>query len=145
MVTIHEPGYRGADPSLLEQIRKKYLEEDRTQSITGTACVFSGEPVRMSVSLGDTVYEADGAVAEAARNRALSEEDIRGKLGKAGDTPFRFEELTVYTDGKSFLPVSALGENAASGCFGRGGSFGGACGESGRNPASFFVSDGKRC
>ncbi|MGO5168454.1 peptidase U32 family protein [Bacillota bacterium LCP21S3_D9] len=110
MVTIHEPGYRGADPSLLEQIRKKYLEEDRKQSITGTACVFSGEPVRMSVSLGDTVYEADGAVAEAARNRALSEEDIRGKLGKAGDTPFRFEELTVYTDGKSFLPVSALGE-----------------------------------
>ena len=110
MVTIHEPGYRGADPSLLEQIRKKYLEEDRKKSITGTACVFSGEPVRMSVSLGDTVYEADGAVAEAARNRALSEEDIRGKLGKAGDTPFRFEELTVYTDGKSFLPVSALGE-----------------------------------
>ncbi len=45
---------------------------------------------------------------EEASKRVLSPEEIQNKLGETGDTTFRFKEIVVDTDGKTFLPVSIL-------------------------------------
>ncbi len=116
MVTICEPGYRGADPELLKKIRSAYLEEDRKLDICGCAVVLPGEKAQLRVwpsEVGErpenAESESEGTVQEA-RSRALTEEEIREKLAKTGNSPFRFQELQVITDGRAFLPVSALGE-----------------------------------
>lgn len=110
MVTIHEPGYRGASQEFLDRIREQYLQKDRKLSVCGEAFLCAGKASRMTVSCGEAVYTAEGPVAQEARNCALTEEGIRTKLSKAGDSSFLFESLGVQTDGRAFLPVSALGE-----------------------------------
>lgn len=45
---------------------------------------------------------------EEASKRVLSVEEIQNKLGETGDTTFRFKDIEVETDGKTFLPVSIL-------------------------------------
>ncbi len=124
MVTIHEPGYRGADPALLERIRAQYLEKDRKRTAAAKAVIRVGEPARMEILLlkseADTGKEqsnesawkgkAKGPLVQEARSRALTEEDIRNKLSKTGDSPIVFDSLEIETDGNAFLPVSALGE-----------------------------------
>ncbi len=110
LVTIHEPGYRGASQDFLDQIRTKYLQEDRKLPVCGEAFLCAGEVARMTVSCGDTSCTAEGATVQEARNHALTEEEIRTKLGKAGGSSFTFGNLQVHTDGRAFVPVSALGE-----------------------------------
>ena len=110
MVTIHEPGYRGASQELLDRIREQYLREDRKLSVRGEARLCAGETSRMTVSCGGVSCTAEGGAVQEARNRALTEEEIRAKLSRAGGSPFTFESLQVYTDGRAFAPVSALGD-----------------------------------
>ncbi len=110
MVTIHEPGYRGASQEFLDRIRERYLQEDRKLPVRGEACLRAGETSRMTVSVGEISCTAEGAAVQEARSRALTEEEIRGKLSRAGGSPFTFESLQVYTDGRAFAPVSALGD-----------------------------------
>lgn len=110
MVTIHESGYRGASEETLEEIRRKYLVQDKKLPVTAQAGVYAGQPSWMRVVAKGAVFTAEGAPVQEARSRALSEEDIRAKLSRSGDVPFEIKELEVYTDGSAFLPVSSLGE-----------------------------------
>lgn len=114
MLTIHEPGYKGAEDALLERIRRQYLEENRQIQICGEAYIHCNESVRLRVFVKgqeDCCAESTTElVAAPARNRALSREDIAGKLSKTGNSSFAFERLEIDTDEQSFLAVSALGE-----------------------------------
>ena len=132
MMTIAKPGYRGASPALLDRIRQEYIDTERKIPIAGTARILSGEPARLEVyvdpclkgktlrasassrSHGDVSapvsFAAEGAVALPAQNRPLTEDSIRGKLYKTGDTSFEWADLKIETDGCSFLPVSSLNE-----------------------------------
>ena len=51
-----------------------------------------------------------GDVAQVAQNQPMTEEKLREKLNKTGDTPFVFETLLIETDGESFCPVGKLNE-----------------------------------
>lgn len=110
MVTIHEPGYRGASEETLKEIRRKYLVQDKKLPVTAQAGFYAGQSSWMRVVAKGAEFTAEGAPVQEARSRALSEEDIRAKLSRSGDVPFALKELEVYTDGSAFLPVSSLGE-----------------------------------
>ena len=112
MVTIGKPGYLGASEELLVRIRRDYLAEDPVRPIRGTARIMAGEPAVLGVRTMDPAVSfcAEGAIAQEAQSRPLTNGGIREKLRKTGGTPFAFASLDVVTDGKSFLPVSSLNE-----------------------------------
>lgn len=112
LVTMHEPGYRGADAGLLERIRGQYLEKDRKARVLASAVIMAGREAELELTAeqGSTSVRIRGAVVQEAKSRALTQGDIAAKLGKTGNLPLEFAELRIETDGRSFLPVSALGE-----------------------------------
>lgn len=112
LVTMHEPGYRGADPELLAWIRRQYLEKDRKVRVLASAVIVAGREAELKLTAepGGVSVTVKGAAAQEAKSRALTQEDIAAKLGKTGNVPLEFAELRIETDGRSFLPVSALGE-----------------------------------
>lgn len=103
--------YRTRNQSLLDELEEKYLKKDMQISIRGQLKMRTGEEILFTVRAVDgsevTVF---GDVVSAAQNQPMTEEKIKEKLQKTGDTPFIFEELVVETDGKSFCPVGKLNE-----------------------------------
>ncbi len=112
LVTMHEPGYRGADEALLARIRERYLQKDRKARVYARAVITAGKEAQLELTAenGSASVTAAGPLVQEARSRALTQEDIAAKLGKTGNLPLEFAELHIETDGHSFLPVSALGE-----------------------------------
>ncbi|MCD8156487.1 MAG: U32 family peptidase, partial [Clostridiales bacterium] len=84
--------------------------------VRGQVTLRIGEPIRLNLSAVSPdeslrgTASVSGAVADAAQNRPLSEEDIKGRLSKTGDTPFRIEDLEIVMDPDCFVPVGRLNE-----------------------------------
>lgn len=116
LLTVREPGYKGTDPELLTEIRKRYLQKDKKAQIAGKAVLISGRRAVLQVWLTaekrphEVICGESEAVIQKARNQALTEETIRDKLIKTGDFPFQFCSLQVITDGNAFLSLAELGE-----------------------------------
>ncbi len=94
--------------SLYEKMRERYMERERKVPLTVRAVVRAGEPVSAVFSSGCAEYRVSGGEVQQARNSALTEERIREQLSRVGDTDFELREITVETDGQSFLPVKEL-------------------------------------
>ena len=106
MITPGTPGYLGSDEAYLAGIREKYLGRPASVPVDCTLAVFRDRPVRLTVP-GE--LEMEGAVAESARTAAANPENIRRKLCQRGEeAQLVFENVTIQTDGASFIPVSAV-------------------------------------
>jgi len=103
--------YRTRNQSLLDELEEKYLRKDIQIGIQGKFEMRTGEEILFTVQATDgSKVNICGDIAPAAQNQPMTEEKIKEKLNKTGDTPFEFEELLVETDGKSFCPVGKLNE-----------------------------------
>lgn len=116
MVTMHEPGYRGSQKETLEAVREKYVDKKPVLPISGRAYVFAGKPAKLTLYTQEASVTVEGAVADAALNRPLTEQDISERLSKLGDTCFALERFDVHTDLNSFMPVKALNGLRRSAC-----------------------------
>lgn len=110
MVTLREPGYSGSSPEVIKDIQEQYISRNIHLPITGYARICVGEPAQLTLICGSASVTVAGETASQARNKPLSQADISQKLDRLGDTCFWFSELTVDTDGVSFMPVKALNE-----------------------------------
>ncbi len=89
--------------------RTLYEKEDRrTVGVTMEATLRGGEPVCLSVSDGVHTLTVTGPVPEAARNRALTEEEVAQRLSKTGGTAYRCEQVNVVLDEGLMLSAGAL-------------------------------------
>ena len=75
------------------------LRRDTPATLTAQAPLLNKEIVTVS---------AQGSVPEAARNRALTAEDLQARLAKTGGTTFSATEITVELDDGLMLPASAI-------------------------------------
>ena len=66
-----------------------------------------GQPLRLTLTDGESSAAAVGPEAQQARSRALTAEDAARCLEKTGDTCFRVRDIQVET-AEAFAPVSAL-------------------------------------
>ncbi len=115
MVTISEPGYAGGKDTVLEEIRRKYLNTKHVVDITGKAVIRKDEPSSLYLSCvmpdGRRLEtEVLGDVVSKAQNRPLDLEDIKNRLGKMGDTYFKLSKLDLDADVDAFMPIKALNE-----------------------------------
>ncbi|MBE6472816.1 MAG: U32 family peptidase [Coriobacteriaceae bacterium] len=63
--------------------------------VTGTVSLRIGQPAHISFASAGAYGEAFGGTVEAARTRAVSEQDVRDHVDRLGQTPFKIEELSV--------------------------------------------------
>lgn len=118
LVTIGKPGYAGTDAALEEKIRRQFLGGLPSRAVTGRAVFRTGEPARLAVTLSADVpessaaslaeAEAAGAVVQPASASPLTEEGLRARLCRTGDSMFTFSSLEIEMDDNIFLPVSAV-------------------------------------
>ena len=111
LVTMAQPGYAGADEKLLAKIREEYLERRPQAAVTGRAVLISGKPAELTLCAGDaTVTAVSKMPVSPAKSRPMTEENIREKLAKTGNSDFVLQDLSVTTDGSAFIPVGALNQ-----------------------------------
>lgn len=110
MVTLKEPGYSGNAPDVLRDIQERFISQNKLLPVAGSARICAGEPAELTLVYDSVSVTVTGETASPALNRPLDETNISRKLGKLGDTGFVFSDLTVDTDGASFMPVKALNE-----------------------------------
>ena len=96
--------------ALYEKMHALYMTEEMTLPAEAEITVRAGEPVAAVLSCGGVRIREEGAAAEPALSRPLSEERIRENVAKTGGTDFHLTKIRVETDGNSFVPMSALNE-----------------------------------
>lgn len=93
---------------LLEAVRENFLSVEPKEALCGTVVVRCGEKVRLTVTLEGQSVTVWGEEAVLAQKQPMTEEKILKQIGKTGGTPFYFSSLSVETDQKSFISVTAL-------------------------------------
>ena len=122
MVVLKEkPAFRTGDPAYFDFLDRTYGNEDVKIPIKGTGYFSVGKPARLTLeaklaegrreggAFGETLLlQEEGQTVQEAQNAPMEEERIKKQLLKTGDSPFVFEDLSVTTKGRGFLPVQEL-------------------------------------
>ena len=110
MITIASPAYQSMQEDLKENIYTKYIDFIFKQKISMVVSVFENCPITLTLQYKDRTVDILGETAQTAQKKALSEDDIRKQMDKLGDSFFEAEDIQVYTDENSFVPVKALNQ-----------------------------------
>ena len=110
MITISSPSYNGADETLLQKIRKQYIETPALKEVSLSAVFHAGEKAVLSVSDGTVTVVTEGDVVDKAKNRPLTEEQITEQLRKCGGTFFTVTDVKLTMDPDIFMPISRLNQ-----------------------------------
>ena len=99
------------DPkALFDEARVAYEKDNlRTVPVRFTCVVKAGAPAALTAEDGDGhTVTVTGPVPEAARNRAVTAEELCQRLGKTGGTAYRCESASADVDDGLSLPASAV-------------------------------------
>lgn len=112
MITFEKPDFRTTDEAYQTQLRTRYLDVKLKENIKGIVRIFQGEPAILEVTTPflEKPIQVMGEAVMAAQRQPLTVESVRKQMEKLGDTDFRWQELSVETDGESFYPVGKLNE-----------------------------------
>ena len=95
---------------LFKAAKAAYDKEDlRTVGVHLSASMRAGEPILLTAEDEDgNIAVAEGPVPEAARNRAVTSEDLESRLQKTGGTVFRPTKVEAFVEDGLSLPASAV-------------------------------------
>jgi len=110
MITKGSPAYNESEEGLTERINKKYVKPVKKLPVTGVVTLIPGHNASVILRYDSKVIECEGGPVDRAKNRPISESDVRKQLGKTGDAFFEFEKLAVEMDDDCFMPVRSLNE-----------------------------------
>lgn len=89
-------------------VKAEYEKEHFFLPVTFTCTVRSGEPAALTVTCRDHTLTVRGAVPETARNRSLTEEELRTRLLKTGGTLFTVQNIHITLDEGLMLSAGAV-------------------------------------
>ena len=116
MVVLKEkPAFKESNSMLFSYLDQTYVESPLRKPASGQARIHAGQPAKFCLEAegeGDrrVTVEVEGPVVEEAQKQPMTSEKICRQLGKTGNTPFFFEELSAQVDGQVFLLVQNLNE-----------------------------------
>lgn len=102
------PVYRRRNSLLAEKIQKEIIHKRMTLPAEGKVEIRRGRPTRVTLSSGGVSVSLEGAEAESAKKKAISEADVSKQFHKTGETPFEMKELSVILEDNCFIPLSVL-------------------------------------
>lgn len=129
MITLEKPGYESCDETMLTKIREVYIKETERMPVRLNVRVAVGEPLRILIlpsteeqmttfgkgcklkdEKDDLVIEAVGEVVQPAKNAPLTEEDVRRRISKMGESLLTVTACEIEMEGEGFVPVRAINE-----------------------------------
>lgn len=111
MVTWSSPAYSGNDDTLLENIRKKYLENKLLLPVRMTACFHTGEKALLTLACGVNQISLEGDEVQEAAKQPISRENIIKQLGKLGESSFYQDgPVILELSDNAFYPLKAINE-----------------------------------
>lgn len=110
MITFSRPGHEKSNEQLFSDITETYIHTDKKKKIRGIFTAVETEPVSLQISCDSHWIQVTGEVPFPAKKQAATEEDVREKLMRTGQTPFVFEQLDAFVGEGLFLPVRMLND-----------------------------------
>jgi len=101
-------GVRSDEDKQASRETEKFNKITRKVPIDMSINIHRGEAAELTLSLGDTSVSVHGAVAQAAINAPISQENVEKSLSKLGDTPFSVGNLEIELGKDVMMPISAL-------------------------------------
>ena len=95
---------------LFAEVRKTYEngKENRLREVFFSVSVKRDTPSTLTARCGDRSVTVTGAVPESARNRALTEEELRQRLSKTGGTVFTVADISCDLDQGLMLSAGSI-------------------------------------
>ncbi|MBQ2902047.1 MAG: U32 family peptidase [Agathobacter sp.] len=110
MITFEKPSYEKSNEALHQEIERKFVGQKSQIPVTGTLMIYKGQALEFYVNSQEHhAYVSLGEVQEA-KNKPLTEEDVRERMNKTGETSFYFENLEIQMDGDVFVPNGVLNQ-----------------------------------
>lgn len=101
--------FRIANEEIRKEIEVKYIEKEKKEKLIGNVILSVGKPAKLIANWKDFVVEVESnQVVQEAKNIPLSEEDVKKQLSKTGNSPYDWQEMNVFLEGNTFLPVKEL-------------------------------------
>lgn len=110
MVTLSSPAYSGSDDRLLEELKDRFLSEHRRLPVRMEAVFLRGEQARLTLGFGELSVTVRGCRVEEASRSPVTEENLRGRLGRLGDSAFFAEETNLVLSPDAFYPLGQINE-----------------------------------
>lgn len=110
MITFHKPSHEKNMGNSQSEDEKKEIGNDSKEKIKGILRLSINNPASLVLEYNGVQAETTGDLVQRAEKQPLSEETVREKIKKTGNTPFQFESLQISMDADSFLPVGALNQ-----------------------------------
>lgn len=100
---------RTRNGSVLKSMKELYVSSCLQEKIYGFFSLKESAPASLTVCFGEISFTAvSGEVARKAQKTAVTEEQVRGRLIKTGNTPFLFQTLDIEMDQDMFFPMQCL-------------------------------------
>lgn len=115
MVALKEkPSFREGNQALFDYLDDTYVKAGKKEPVTGVLTLREGEAASLSLTRSEegrtTAVLATGEIPQTAKNQPLTEDKLRERMNKTGDSAFYFESLEIKLYGDLFLPVQALNQ-----------------------------------
>lgn len=100
--------YRTKKSILLDEIREKFIEEDKKIKITGRFFAAVNEKAVLTLRHAETEVTIYGEECQMAQKRPADDASVRKSIMQTGNSEFEFEKLDIELKGDLFLPVGVL-------------------------------------
>ena len=110
--------YRTGNPWMKKQLDENLLSVEKKRKIKGHASLFIDQPARLELILADEPSHAGeterrriivtGDVVTTAKDKPMTEGQVKKPLLQTGTSRFDFTELTVSMDENAFIPLGAV-------------------------------------
>ena len=100
--------YRTKNDSLLQELNRKYVQENCREKIKGELKIFRGSPAILKLVWRDISVTVSGTCAQEAVSNPATQESVRRQMMKTGNTPFVLEHLDISLDDGLFVTVRDL-------------------------------------
>lgn len=99
-----------SDKMVSDEVDKLIKDSPRKVMITGIFEGVIGKEISLEISDGINTVRAQGNVCEIARNKPVTDNDIKEKLNKLGDSIYQYSKLDVKIDKNIFIPLKEINE-----------------------------------
>lgn len=110
MITFEKPSYEKSNEALHQDIERQFVGKKSQLPVTGTLLLYKGQAMEFYVKCKDYhAYVSLGEVQEA-KNKPITETDVRERMNKTGESSFYFDYLDIHMDSGVFVPNGVLNQ-----------------------------------
>lgn len=112
MIAVKEKPFRAVNEAVTGEIRRKYLDQNRTIPLNAEMFLTPGLPAKLVLKDADglSVTCETEAPVELASSRPMSGRELAAQIGKTGGTAFTIKDTRVELNGEVFIPLSKINQ-----------------------------------